>query len=214
MSALTKTQDFFEMDKLKSIKLETSPYDYFVIPQFIKNDFFEKIIADYPLIKDSGSQPLSTLKIQGAFEQLIDLLNGDDFRKAIEEKFNLQLEGKDTVFSVRGFCRKQDGKIHTDIKSKIITVLLYLNPEWEQTTGCLRLLRSQNLEDFALEIPPVRGCLLVFRRSDTSFHGHKSFEGPRKVLQMNWVSDGTVAKKNLFTQKLQNFVSAIFGSKY
>ncbi len=214
METTQTISNFFEMKLLDEVKLETSPYEYFVIPQFIKQDFFEKIIADYPEIKNPGSHPLSTIKVGPDFQKMIDLLDGPEFRKAIEKKFSLDLTGRGTVYSVRGFCRKQDGKIHTDVKSKIITVLLYLNPEWTQTTGCLRLLRSRDLNDFALEIPPVRGCLLVFKRSDVSFHGHESFEGPRKVMQMNWVSDESVEKKNLFSQKLTHFFSSIFGNKY
>jgi SM-20-related protein len=30
---------------------------------------------------------------------------------------------------------------------------------------------------------------LIFRRCDHSFHGHLPFEGERKVIQMNWVTE-------------------------
>ena len=59
------------------------------------------------------------------------------------------------------------GVIHTDSKDKIITVLLYLNRDWPHTTGRLRLLRNgQSLDDYAVEIPPDNGTLLVFKRSN------------------------------------------------
>ena len=46
--------------------------------------------------------------------------------------------------------RAKDGQIHTDSKDKIITVLLYLNENWQQPGGRLRILRSgQNVDDFA-----------------------------------------------------------------
>ena len=40
-------------------------------------------------------------------------------------------------------------------------------------------------------MPPTEGTLLVFRRSDNSWHGHKPFIGPRKAIQFNWVTSQT-----------------------
>ncbi len=45
----------------------------------------------------------------------------------------------------------------------------------------------------AAEVSPKFGTLLVFRRSDNSWHGHEQYVGPRKVLQMNWVVSDKVA---------------------
>ena len=59
-------------------------------------------------------------------------------------------------------------------------------------TGKLRLLRNgTDLDDYAAEVPPDDGTLLVFRRSENSWHGHGPFEGVRRSIQMNWmVSEG------------------------
>jgi hypothetical protein len=117
-------------------------------------------------------------------------MNGPEFRRAVEEKFSLSLDGRPTMFTVRGRCRHADGKIHTDTESKIITVLLYMNPRWINQGGRLRLLNSAtNVDDVAAEIPPAVGTMLIFRRSAHSFHGHLPFEGERKVIQMNWVTE-------------------------
>ena len=51
------------------------------------------------------------------------------FRETFEEKFELDLTGRPTITTVRGRCDPGDGKIHTDSKTKIITVLIYMNPE-------------------------------------------------------------------------------------
>jgi len=37
-------------------------------------------------------------------------------------------------------------------------------------------------------VPPDNGTLLVFKRSDNSWHGHHPFEGQRRSLQMNWMT--------------------------
>jgi hypothetical protein len=72
-------------------------------------------------------------------------------------------------------------------------VLLYLNRDWNAPGGRLRLLRSPDLDDFAVEIAPEAGTLLVFRRSETSWHGHAPFIGPRRAVQMSYVSDRATA---------------------
>ena len=121
--------------------------------------------------------------------RLIAEMDSPPFRMAIEEKFGVELEGKPTMFTVRGRCRLKDGQVHTDSESKVITVLLYMNPgDWPNDGGRLRILRSNDVNDYVAEVPPDVGTLLVFRRSDNSFHGHLPFEGERKVIQMNWVT--------------------------
>ena len=178
-----------DVNKIYNSKLETSPYEYVVVLDFILQDWKEKLIDAYTKVKAAGSFPLSSVSCSSEFMQLINELNSDAFRHAIEKKFLLDLEGKPTMFTVRGKCRLKDGQVHTDSESKIITVLLYMNPSWEnQAAGRLRLLNSNNIEDIKTELSPNVGTLLIFRRSDHSYHGHLPFEGTRKVIQMNWVT--------------------------
>ena len=51
-----------------------------------------------------------------------------------------------------------------------------------------RITDESELDDFAAEVAPDNGTLLVFKRSDNSWHGHHPFEGPRRSLQMNWMT--------------------------
>jgi SM-20-related protein len=179
-----------DFEKLSSTNLSTHPFKYVVVSNFIRPEWEDRMIAAFPQIKRGGSFPLSTVKFGGDFSRLIDDMNGSKFRRAVEEKFSLSLDGRPTLFTVRGRCRHADGKIHTDTESKIITVLLYMNPRWTNQGGRLRLLNSAtNIDDVAAEISPAVGTLLIFRRSAHSFHGHLPFEGERKVIQMNWVTE-------------------------
>ena len=178
-----------DVHKVSSTKLETSPYEYTVVSDFIRDAWKDKLIQAYPHIKAAGSFPLSSVSCSSEFMQLINEMNSDAFRAAIESKFSLDLKGKPTMFTVRGKCRQKDGQVHTDSESKIITVLLYMNPSWEnQIGGRLRVLNSNKIDDIKIEISPNIGTLLVFKRSDRSYHGHLPFEGARKVIQMNWVT--------------------------
>jgi hypothetical protein len=179
-----------DLEKLRSTSLKTHPFDYVVVSNFIRPEWEDRLIAAFPPIEKGGSFPLSTVKFGADFASFIDAMNGAGFRRAVEERFSVSLDGRPTMFTVRGRCRRADGKIHTDTESKIITVLLYMNPRWTDQGGRLRLLNSAtNIDDVAAEISPAVGTLLIFRRCDHSFHGHLPFEGERKVIQMNWVTE-------------------------
>jgi len=197
-----------DIDALRATPLKRDPYDYFVVEHFVKPDVFAKVVADFPEIESTGSIPPSELDIKGKFKELLAEMNGPEFRKAIEEKFGLDLSSRPTMFTVRGNCARNNGKIHTDTESKIITVLLYMNQEWDKDGGRLRILRSgTDLNDMVEEVSPNGGTLLVFRRSDNSWHGHEPFEGPRRAIQMNWVRDEAVVdheqRRHRFTMFLK-----------
>ena len=183
-----------KLDALTGTSLTTDPYEYVVVEDFLDEQAKDQILGGFPDMPNAGSFPLSELQIGAGLQALFDALDGPEFRKAVEDKFGLELGGKPTMFTLRGRCDARDGRIHTDSKKKIITVLLYLNEGWQEEGGRLRVLRNgEDLEAVAAEVSPKFGTLLVFRRSDNSWHGHEQYVGPRKVLQMNWVVSDKVA---------------------
>ena len=179
------------IDRLKNADLRCDPFEYTVVPGFLSPASLQEIVSSYPALK-GGSYPLDAVDAPPAVQALIDEMDAPEFEQAIEEKFNVSLKGQPKMYSLRGYCRASDGKIHTDSKDKIITVLLYLNQDWNEEGGKLRMLRgSKDLNDYAEEVPPDNGTMLVFRRSEKSWHGHGPFEGKRCSIQMNWmVSEG------------------------
>ena len=182
-----------DLDAFRETRLEREPYDHLVVSGFLRPDAVHTIGADYPKISKAGSYPLSELKFGPAFAALIEELRTPEIETAFAEKFDINLAGRPTMVTVRGQCRAKDGRIHTDTEDKLITVLVYFNDDWQNLDGRLRILRSgDDIEDYASEVPPRAGTLLAFRRSDRSYHGHTSFEGARRVLQLNWVKDSRV----------------------
>ena len=178
-----------DLEALRATPLTKEPFEYVIVPNFVRADACQRINADYPEISQRGSFPVAQLSFGPSFQNLLDELGSDVFRRVFEEKFSIDLNGRPTITTVRGQCSSKDGQIHTDSESKIITVLIYVNPAWEEDAGRLRLLRSgNNLDDVITEVPPAEGTLLAFKRSDNSWHGHKPFEGPRRVIQFNWVT--------------------------
>lgn len=186
--------------------LHRDPFEHILLDNALTGGSTAAITSDYPTIDKPGSFALADLNLGPAMSQLIDELDSDEFRGLMAEKFAVDLTGRPTTFTLRGVCSARDGQIHTDSKSKILSILIYLNLSWTGEGGRLRLLRKPGgLDDFATEIEPSFGKMLAFRRSERSWHGHHPYQGVRRVLQMNYV---TSAKASLVSE-LRHRVSAL-----
>jgi SM-20-related protein len=156
---------FLDLDRLARTPLAADPCAFVVVPGFVRAETLPAIRETYPRIARPGSFPLRELAYGERFAAFVAELEGAAFRQAIEAKFGVDLAGRPSMVTVRGQCGERDGNIHTDSKSKIITVLIYLNEPWEPTGGRLRLLRSErDLEDYAVEVPPEGGLMLAHAR--------------------------------------------------
>lgn len=181
---------YLNIEKLKQAEVSSEPFNYVIVPGFLDADTVKSINATYPNIEKGGSYPLESLETDMMIKGVIDELDGPEFESTVAQKFDVELEGRPKMYSLRGYTRAKDGRLHTDSKDKIITVLLYLNENWQHDGGKLRLLRNgHDVDDFVAEVAPDNGTLLIFKRSDNSWHGHHPFEGQRRSLQMNWMTN-------------------------
>ena len=209
-----QTTSMLDLVKFSAAKLNTDPFEFMVLPGFLQADALADISRDFPTIKQAGSFPPDKLDCGPAFVELLHQLEGDAFCHAVEQKFKLNLTGRPTMITVRGHTDDTDGRIHTDSKTKIITMLIYFNETWHESAGRLRLLRSgEDLDDFVAEVEPSIGTLLAFKRSDNSWHGHKPYVGERKALQLNWVLDEQVKRREQKRHGVSAFFKKLFGNK-
>ncbi|MEM8948641.1 MAG: 2OG-Fe(II) oxygenase [Pseudomonadota bacterium] len=185
------------IDAFKKAPLTTEPFEYLTVPGFVRADRIGAILDDYPVIEKGGSYPLIALDYGPVFSALCDELQGEALSDAFAEKFDMDLTDRPTTLTVRGRCRAKDGQIHTDSDTKLITVLVYLNETWDSDGGRLRLLRSgEDLDDVIAEVPPEAGSMVCFRNRKNAWHGHGSFDGVRRVLQLNWVTDEAAVRQS------------------
>jgi len=202
-----------DLERFHVTPLTREPFEFLVVPEFVKAEARAGIDKDYPNVARAGSFPLGEVTYGPAFGNLIEEMRSEEFRKAFEAKFNLDLTNRPDMITVRGHCSEKDGKIHTDSETKIITILVYMNSAWESPGGQLRLLRSgTNLDDIILEVPPTEGTLLAFRRSNNSWHGHKSFSGPRRVIQFNWVTSEAVVRREQNRHRFSAWMKKLRGT--
>ena len=126
---------YLGIEAFRATPLTKEPFEHLVVERFIGSSALAAINADYPKISSTGSFPIDELTFGPAFNTLLDQLNSDELREAFEEKFGIDLSGRPTITTVRGWCDPKDGKIHTDSTSKIITVLIYMNERWDDDGG-------------------------------------------------------------------------------
>jgi len=190
---------FLDLDLFERTPLVTDPFPFILVPGFVPAEARAALAAAYPKIEKPGSFPIGDLDYGPDFADFLAELQGPTMRAAFEKKFAIDLTGRPTMVTVRGRAQPKDGSIHTDTATKLITVLIYMNESWEAPGGRLRLLRSpDNLDDMVMEVPPAAGTLLAFRVTKNSWHGHAPANGPRRVIQLNWVeSDAVVRRERL-----------------
>ena len=182
------------LDALRNAALQTDPFDFLVAPGFLSADVLSRVNADYPAIETAANHALENLEAGPAFSALKDELQSPEFAAVLGEKFDMDLVSLPSTVTVRKFCERTDGNIHTDHKSKVITVLVYFNENWEHEEGQLRMLRSKDdIEDYVAQVPPLGGTLLAFRRTEHSWHGHTRFVGERRMVQLNYLDQSPLA---------------------
>ncbi len=199
--------------RLDATPVSDDPFTHVVVPQFVPPDSLAAVVADLPAIQKGGSFPTEGLRLGSAARGLMQELEHPRFRDAVAAKFGLDLQDAPTMITLRGQSREKDGRIHCDSTAKRVTVLLYLNPEtadWARQDGCLRLLRGgTDIEDYAVEVPPVNGTLLVFPNGPTTFHGHKQFVGRRYVVQLNWMTTDDKARYEMRRHRISAFLKRL-----
>ncbi len=202
-----------DLERFAQTPLEREPFDHLVVPGFLRPEARAALDAAFPAIERGGSFPAGSLDCGPAFSGFLEELRGPALTRAVEAKFGIDLSGRPVMVTLRGRSRPKDGRIHTDSASKLITALIYMNPAWDSAEGRLRLLRGpSDIEDYAAEVPPERGTLLAFRCAPNAYHGHKPFVGPRRSVQVNWVTDAAVLKRELKRHGLSAWTKRLFGS--
>jgi hypothetical protein len=203
-----------DFEAFRAAVVAVSPYPHVLVPNFVKPAALREVVAALPQMRSRGSFPIGALRLGAAAQAVVQGLEGPEFRAVTAAKFGLDLHAAPLMTTLRGQSTDYDGQIHTDSSAKRVTILLYLNPgsgnEFADQKGCLRLLRSgTDLEDYAVEVPPVDGALLVFPNRPDSWHGHKRFIGRRYVIQMNYMTNSGRARSELRRHQISAFMKRL-----
>ena len=202
-----------DLERFEATALQRAPFDFLIVPGFLKRDALPAVERDFPAIDSGGSFPSTSVRCGPDFAALLEELQRPMVTEAFARKFAIDLAGRPTMVTLRGQSRAKDGAIHTDSRSKLVTALIYLNSAWESDGGRLRMLNGpDDIEDYVAEVSPEAGTLVAFRCAENAWHGHKPFIGRRRSIQLNWLTDQGVLNRELrrhrvsaWTKKLLRF---------
>tara|TARA_B100000575_G_C23125020_1_gene651662 strand:- start:1265 stop:1891 length:627 start_codon:yes stop_codon:yes gene_type:complete len=202
-----------DKNKLNLAIVEKSFFPYFHVENALSQDLKSSdLVSDFPIIDSGGSFPSDNLK-DGYIKNLVQELEGDEFKAILESKLEVDLKNAEVITTLRGFSRSKDGKIHTDSQTKILTVLLYLNENWNNKIGNLRLLKeNNNLDNYIQEISSNYGNLVAFKVTDNCWHGFMPFEGKRLSIQLNYIHPQSLNAHKIRHKLSSSFKKLVGGS--
>ena len=187
-----------DWDHINQAKVSLDPYPHFIVEQAIRYSEKNAVNNSFPTMSFAGLTPLSHVENAGSFQKLMRDLQSDELKKIIGEKLQMDLTDMPPLLTVRGFARQRDGRIHVDTPDKKVSILLYLNDEWQHDAGCLRVLRDANdYDNYATEIPPLMGRMFIFKVTDNCWHGHKPLQAERRAVMLNYMADQSSYQKHL-----------------
>lgn len=204
-------EDVINLERFAATSLVREPFDHIVVPGFVPRDAARAAEADFPGPDLPGVLPAPANPSHDAFGTLLAGLRAPETTYAFARKFGLDLDPATLMVTLRARTRPEDGRIHTDSLTKRLTALIYLNSDWRDAGGRLRLLRGPGgLDDMIAEVPPIAGTLIAFRRSDNSWHGHKPYDGKRRAIMLNWMVDAATARRELRRHALSAGFKSLF----
>jgi SM-20-related protein len=194
------------LDALRAAPVSTEPYTYLFGEGVVKREALDPIAATFPNFRNSGFHPLDDVEVKGAFGDLIDDVQSDEFVGVLSEKFGYDYRPLPQLITVRKVSAAHEGRIHCDGEKKIMSFLVYLNDAWDSPEGRFRVLyNDKDFTKYAAEVPPVSGAFVAFKRADHSWHGHTPFVGERRVVQVAFLRDQAAVDRKKGTHKLSSF---------
>jgi hypothetical protein len=202
-----------DLNAVQSAELKHQPYTFFLGSDFLSKPEIDPLRRSFPPIDKPGFLTVDEVQLQGPFKTLIDELEGPELTDALSDKFGIDLSPYPRLTTIRKVSQLKDGGIHTDGKSKVMTLLLYMNDEWDSDgSGRLRVLyNGSDFEPYEVEVPPTMGTVFAFLRADNSWHGHLPFAGERRVVQVAWVRDAKELERKKKRNRTAQFFKSIFG---
>jgi hypothetical protein len=191
------------------------PFPFMIAHGQLPDEARGELERDFPKYASAGFFPYDASDCGPSVNALVDQMTTPAFASAIGRYLGIENLGQyPTLVTLCRALNKRHGTIHTDSRSKVATALLYLNPQWPDTSdGCLRFLNHiDNIDDLAApELKPLYGEFAVFKRCDNSFHGHLPYEGERRVIQVAWLTSEEEKLRKTKRGKFSRALKKLFG---
>ncbi|MEE3715559.1 2OG-Fe(II) oxygenase [Tumidithrix elongata RA019] len=190
-----------EPDMLAHKFQNATPFPHIVIDNFLHEDLAERLLSDFPDISlmHKSHHYLFTQKYELSFWAKASDLFSQLHQDLLSEEFRLfisQVAGKN-VFMDFDFCGElhqgRDGSyldMHVDFNLHPkkdnwvheLTLLIYLNKNWQDQYGGQLLLQHQD-QSKVYEIAPIFNRCTIICSDETTFHGYRKLNLPANVTR-------------------------------
>ena len=137
------SDELLDYKQFFATRLEREPFDYLVVPGFVPPPIALAAAEAFPGPDLPGVLPAPAVPPNNAFGRLLTSLRSETLTRAFAWKFGRTLSTDRLMVTLRARTRRIDGRIHNDSATKVITALVYLNGDWSDSGGRLRLLRGR-----------------------------------------------------------------------
>ncbi|GAB5377344.1 MAG: hypothetical protein AcusKO_38060 [Acuticoccus sp.] len=200
------------LEAIRDAQVHHEPYDFLLGSDMLPADRIEALSQDFPDLRKQGYLTVDDVPMSERFRAFIAELEGPELTEALSKRFGLDLHPYPRITTIMKRSHPKHGAIHTDGESKVMTMLVYMNEDWATDSGGrLRVLHNgTDFEPYAMEVPPTMGTVFAFLRADNSWHGHKPFDGERRVVQVAWIKSQEDLDRKRKNNKMAQFLKGIF----
>src|SRR5579871_3871043 len=135
------------------------PFPFMIAHGQLPDEARGDLDRDFPKYASAGFFPYDPSDCGPSVNLLVQQMTTPEFASTIGRQLGIEKLGSyPTLVTLCRALNKRHGTIHTDSRSKVATALLYLNPQWPDTSeGCLRFLnRIDDIDDLAApELTPL-----------------------------------------------------------
>ncbi len=196
---------------IAAAQVRHEPYDFAYVEKAFPAHLKQEVLADAPQIPDRGSYALPWLKYGPKFGAAVQDLLNPRFKHLVEKLFDMDLTPYPPCIVMMGNTsgHYNEGYSHPDSPHKKLTVLVGFTEDWPYERGKLRILRSDDRNDYAFEFTPVFGHILMFRVCDHSFHGFLPQKAKRMSLQLCYVDSPWYVRKEYWRHGWSAFAKSV-----
>jgi hypothetical protein len=191
------------IEQINITKLYMYPYKHGICKNFLPEKFYNEIDQNFPHYNDSynfykcGTPGSSRIQLSFFNEEYklsvhkiftnVFVSFGNEITKTLFNLFNIKIPIEKTNWHCTyawNFPDEQDcSKPHTDIKSKIISLVLYLPYKNQQTSGTdiLTQIDNNNFKTVRTAAAIANNCLF-FQKNDISWHRAKPTKSERRTI--------------------------------
>lgn len=203
----------FDINQLHNDFMNAEPFNHIIIDNFVDTPYLDEILDEVKgyekmldneyntrandYIVESKKIGVSDYNMFGPkLKNFIDLTRNKEMIHFIEQITGIEDIQYDVLLTGGGLHRTTTGgrlAIHADFnihpftqKHRRVNALLYLNKDWKPEYNGELELWDKNMSNCCVSVPPIFNRLVVFRVTDTAFHGHpKYWMAPQNIPRLS-----------------------------